>query len=232
MGEKRDLLRVLGHDARTPLNAILGYSSLLRDGVVGTVSPDQQGMLDRVLAAGRNLNELIGDLVFLAQSTTGVVPVLPREVAVADVITAAVEALRDRPEAVAFEVVVDPGAATVTVDERLLRRVLFHLLGNAFRHTRAGAVRVVVGPAPARAVQVVVSDSGDGIPRDRLAALRDALGQPDADAAEGEVLGVGLVMVQRSVRTLGGELALDATEGGGCEVRVVLPGVLARGRSD
>ncbi len=228
MGDKRDLLRVLGHDARTPLNAILGYSSLLRDGVVGTLTADQQGMLDRVLAAGRNLNELIGDLVFLAQTAAGGVPVSPREVPVVEVITAAVEALRDRPEAVAFEVGVDPAAETLTVDERLLRRILFHLLGNAFRHTRAGTVRVGVAPAPAGAALLAVTDSGAGIAPDRLTALRDALGQPDVAAAEGEVLGVGLVMVQRSVRTLGGELILEATEGQGCEVRVVLPGVLIR----
>ncbi|HLK10982.1 MAG TPA: HAMP domain-containing sensor histidine kinase [Candidatus Binatia bacterium] len=228
---KREFLGTVSHELRTPLNGILGYASLLRDGMVGAISAEQESALDRVIGCSRNLNELIGDMLFYVQVEADRVLVRRERVDTREVIDVAVSAVRGRQagERLALHVEVAPEAATLWVDESLLRRVLFHLVGNAFKFTAEGEVHVVVRPdvEPGGAV-LVVRDTGAGIPPERLDELFEPFTQADSSTTRRhEGVGMGLALVQRCARLLGGEVAVESRPGAGSEFRVRLPGALA-----
>ncbi|HJQ83556.1 MAG TPA: HAMP domain-containing sensor histidine kinase [Candidatus Binatia bacterium] len=228
---KREFLGTVSHELRTPLNAILGYTSLLREGMVGTVSDEQTSLLDRVLSNTRNLNWLIDDILFFVQVESDRVLLRRDRLGADELIRSVVEELPDLPgrERVPLRVEVAPAAATLCLDGAVARRLLFHLLGNAFKFTTAGEVTVAVQPGDELgAVVIAVRDTGIGIPSERIAELFELFAQADSsETRRFNGLGMGLTLVQRCVRLLNGDVAVDSRPGGGSEFRVRIPGALA-----
>jgi signal transduction histidine kinase len=227
---KTEFLGTVSHELRTPLNAILGYASLLREGVVGSLSDEQSRLLDRALGSTRNLSLLIDDILFFVQVESDSVLVRPDAVIVREVVEDVLCALSERPDpsTVALEIVIAPAAAMARVDVALLRRVLFHLLGNAFKFTTSGTVTVEMspGPDPSDAV-LIVRDTGVGIPPERQRDVFEAFAQVDgSDTRRYGGLGMGLALVQRAVRLMRGQLSLRSALGVGSEFRLTLPGAL------
>jgi signal transduction histidine kinase len=220
----------VSHELRTPLNAILGYTELLYDGHLGALAADQVESIGRVLRAARNLHLRVDDILFFVQIDADRIVVRPEPVTVARVIDEVVSALADRPtqESVRLRVEIDPRAELVATDAALLRRILFHLLGNAFKFTEQGTVTLAVRPADRpEDVAVVVRDSGVGIAPDRQRAIFEAFVQADqSDARRFEGLGMGLALVHRAAQLLGGQVSVESTPGHGSEFMVVLPGAL------
>jgi len=227
---KNEFLGTVSHELRTPLNAILGYSSLLREGLVGTITDQQAGVLDRVLGSTQHLNTLIEDMLFFVQVEADHVLVRAEDTGVQALVDEVLTAIPGRPPAdkVALRVAIAPAAATLHVDAGLLKRVLFHLVGNAFKFTAAGEVMVDLRAAdePGAAV-LIVRDTGVGIPAERLHELFEIFSQGDgSNSRRYEGLGMGLTLVQRAVRLLGGEVTVESWPGAGSEFRVLLPGTL------
>jgi signal transduction histidine kinase len=227
---KREFLATVSHELRTPLNAILGYSSLVRDGAAGPITGEQTRLLDRVLGNTRNLNALIDDILFFVQLEADRVVVRREPVPIAEVVEEVVTTVSEREprDRVAFRVEVQPSAATLNVDAALVRRILFHLLGNAFKFTEQGEVRVVVRRSGEQgAAVIVVRDTGVGIAPERLDELFQVFQQGDGSTTRRwNGLGMGLTLVQRCVQLLGGEVAVESTPNVGSEFRVHLPGAL------
>jgi signal transduction histidine kinase len=227
---KRDFLGTVSHELRTPLNAILGYASLVRDGMVGPVSDEQTSLLDRVLSNSQSLNALIDDMLFFVQVEADRVLVRREAVNLAPLVEEVAGSIPERAAkpGVALQVDVAAEAATVASDGALLRRMLFHLLGNAFKFTAEGEVRLAIRPAEeAGAVLLVVSDTGVGIPPEKIASVFELFSQGDGSTTRRySGLGMGLTLVQRCVRLLGGDVEVDSRPGVGSEFRVRLPSVL------
>ena len=227
---KTEFLATVSHELRTPLNAVLGYSELLSDGHMGTLGAEQEEAVVRVLRAARNLHLRVDDMLFFVQMETDRVSVRPEPLDVARAIDEVVAALGERPAAdlVALQIAIDPAARTIATDPALFRRILFHLLGNAFKFTEQGTVALELRPADRpEDLLVVVRDSGVGIPPDRQREIFDAFVQADgSDARRFDGLGMGLALVQRAAHLLGGRVSLDSTPGAGSEFTVVLPGAL------
>jgi signal transduction histidine kinase len=228
-GVKTEFLATVSHELRTPLNAILGYTELLSDGHVGSLEREQSEAVARVMRAARNLHLRVDDILFFIQMDTDRVTVRPEAVDVARLIDDVVAALPERPSSeVPLEVAVHAHARIVGTDAALLRRMLFHLLGNAFKFTERGAVRLAVHPSERpEDVLIVVRDSGVGIPLDRQPAIFDAFVQVDgSDARRFEGLGMGLALVQRAAQLLGGHVTVRSTPAVGSEFTILLPSAL------
>lgn len=228
---KREFLGIVSHELRTPINAILGYSALLRDGMIGTISEDQAEALDRVLSNTRHLNQLIDDMLFFIHAESDAVAVRPEPVLLAELVEEAIESLPGRlgqsePE---LRVEISPDAALVDSDRALLRRVLFHLLGNAFKFTSRGEVVVSARAAGRGQLLLSVRDTGVGIPPGKAREIFDLFCQVDASTTRRfSGLGMGLALVKRCVALLGGEITVESKEGVGSEFRVRLPHVRPR----
>jgi signal transduction histidine kinase len=228
---KREFLSTVSHELRTPINAILGYSSLIRDGMVGPVTDDQANVLDRVLSNTRNLNALIDDILFFTQLESDRMLVRSQQVAIATLIDEALEALPGRPPAdqVRLVIEIEPAAATWRVDGAIARRILFHLLSNAFKFTTTGCVRVRAEPGEERGrATISVSDTGVGMPPERIDELFEIFAQADSSTTRRyNGLGMGLTLVQRCARLLGGEVMVESQLEKGSTFRITLPDVLA-----
>ena len=224
---KREFLGTVSHELRTPLNAILGYTALVRDGAAGTLSGEQATLLDRVLSNTRSLNTLIDDILFFVQLEADRVPILRDQVHTAALVEAVMA------ERVPLRMAIAPEAAIMCVDEALLRRLLFHLLSNAFKFTSAGEVTGVVSAGEERGSAVLaVRDTGVGIPPERVSELFAPGDSSDTRRHDGLGLGIGLTLVQRCVRLLGGEVTVESQPGVGSEFRVRLPDALAGAHDD
>jgi len=232
---KREFLGTVSHELRTPLNAILGYTALVRDGAAGTLSGEQATLLDRVLSNTRSLNTLIDDILFFVQLEADRVPICRDQVHTAALVEAVMAEL-PRPlegERVPLRMAIAPEAAIMGVDEALLRRLLFHLLSNAFKFTSAGEVTVVVRAGEERGSAVLaVRDTGVGIPPERVSELFAPGDSSGTRCHDGLGLGIGLTLVQRCVRLLGGEVTVESQPGVGSEFRVRLPDALAVAHDD
>ncbi|TMB23015.1 MAG: HAMP domain-containing histidine kinase [Deltaproteobacteria bacterium] len=232
---KREFLGTVSHELRTPLNAILGYTALVRDGAAGTLSGEQATLLDRVLSNTRSLNTLIDDILFFVQLEADRVPICRDQVHTAALVEVVMAEL-PRPlegERVPLRMAIAPEAAIMGVDEALLRRLLFHLLSNAFKFTSAGEVTVVVRAGEERGSAVLaVRDTGVGIPPERVSELFAPGDSSGTRCHDGLGLGIGLTLVQRCVRLLGGEVTVESQPGVGSEFRVRLPDALAVAHDD
>src|SRR6184192_1491521 len=206
---KTEFLGMVSHELRTPLNAILGYASLMREVVGGPVSDEHSGFLDRVLGSTRHLNTLIDDILFFVQLEADRVLVRSERVRTERLLEQVLAMIpgHPEPEQVQVRIDIDPRAASIQVDGDLVRRVLFHLVGNALKFTSRGEVLIAVRPGEGDAVTITVRDTGVGIAPERLQQVFDLFAQADSSTTRRyNGLGIGLTLIGRCVRLLGGEV--------------------------
>ncbi len=222
---KSEFLARMSHDLRTPLNAIGGYAQLVEMGVHGPVTEAQRGAMQRVVRAQEHLLTLINDILSFAQLEAGQVQIEIRDVRVADTLREVRMMLQPLfgERKIRFEVRDAPDVRVRADGERLIQ-VLVNLLTNAAKFTEPGG-RVTVGcdPGEARAL-ITVSDTGRGIPAERLEAVFNPFvqaGNSNAETRQG--VGLGLAISRELLRLMHGHLRVESTVGQGTTFTVELP---------
>ncbi|MBL8549922.1 MAG: hypothetical protein JNJ73_08035 [Hyphomonadaceae bacterium] len=227
---KSQFLAMMSHELRTPLNAILGYSELMRETAEAEARSSDVRDHSRVVAAAQKLLGLINQVLDFADFEANRAATHIVAFDVARLAEGAVEAIRphaaENRNRVALNLGEDLGEART--DEEKLRQCLGHLLGNAAKFTRDGAIGLRVRRSGERLV-FDVRDTGIGIPPDKL----DDVFQPfvQADAAETrayEGAGLGLTIALRLARLLEGDVTVTSTPGKGSTFRLEIPAVLLR----
>jgi CheY-like chemotaxis protein/nitrogen-specific signal transduction histidine kinase len=222
---KDDFLAMLSHELRTPINAILGWTQVLRNAQhdTGTVTR----ALETIARNARQQARLIEDLLDLSAIVGGRVRLSTRPLNLVTVLGAALETVR--PEAAAKKIAVqtrlDPSIGLVVGDPERLQQVFWNLLSNAVKFTADGGhVELGLTRVGSRAV-VALSDSGIGIRPDVLPVIFDRFRQADASIARAHGgLGLGLAIVKQLVELHGGTVeATSPGEGEGATFTVSLP---------
>ena len=213
------LLAAVSHDLRTPLASIKAASSSLLSEQLD-FGPDETGVLLHTIDdEADRLSSLVENLLDMSRLETGSMEVLRRPTDVGGVVDAALASLGPRARAVAVSVGAD--LPTVETDPVLVERVVANLVDNALLHGSGRPVRVEAGSVAGR-VDIRVVDHGPGIPpvdRERVFQPFQRLG--DTDARSG--VGLGLAVSRGFTESVGGELDLEDTPGGGCTMVVRLP---------
>jgi two-component system phosphate regulon sensor histidine kinase PhoR len=223
---KSDFLATVSHELRTPLTSIAGYVEMLRDGDVGSLTPDQDEVLETVDRNAARLRSLIEDVLTLSRIEAGAFKSVTQPVDLAEIVTAAVAALRPAAAAKGLELHCDcpsPGPV-VSGDPGQLDRLLMNLLSNAVKFTPEGG-RIQAG-ATAEGAQAVltVADSGIGIPeRDQKELFTRFFRASNAVRRAIPGTGLGLAIVRTIVDNHGGELTVTSQEGRGTTVTARLP---------
>ena len=223
---KSEFLTVMSHELRTPLNAIGGYTQLLEMGVRGPVTADQREDLERIERSQRHLLGLINDVLNFAKLEAGRVQFAIARVPLRDILLG-VEALvlpQLRAKGLRY---VDAGGcrdAYVHADEEKTRQVLINVLSNAVKFTpRGGEIRLEC-TMDDRWVTTVVTDSGVGIPADRLEAVFEPFVQVDRGlTSRHEGTGLGLAISRDLARNMGGDLTAASVVGEGSAFTLTLP---------
>jgi signal transduction histidine kinase len=215
---KSDFLAAMSHELRTPLNAIIGYAQLLDVGVHGPVTAEQHTDLGRIERSSQHLLGLINDILNYAKVESGRLQydIAPTSL---DAALASVEELT-APLAAAKQINYSlhtqcPGAS-VCADEEKLRQILVNLLSNAIRYTpEHGRINVSCAIA-GHDVLVHVTDTGVGIPPDKLEAIFEPFVQVDRTyPGQRQGTGLGLSISRELARGMGGDLTVHSELGRG-----------------
>jgi signal transduction histidine kinase len=224
---KSQFLANVSHDVRTPLNAILGYTSLLLRGVSGPLGPTQQESLARIDANGRHLLTLINEILDISRIEAGKMPVRFSSIKLnelVDEIMSEVEPLIARSNLV-VTANVQPGLAPIRSDRQKVKQILLNLLTNALKFTPRGSVTVsCTHHRSTRELAIAVADTGIGIAEADQARTFEAFSQADPTLTrETAGTGLGLSISRRLAAVLGGRITLESNLRQGSTFTLVLP---------
>jgi HAMP domain-containing protein/signal transduction histidine kinase/CheY-like chemotaxis protein len=231
---KSEFLANMSHELRTPLNSLLILSKLLADNGAGNLTDEQIEFSRTIHSAGTDLLALISDILDLSKVEAGKMEVNPGHVPMADVATDVERAFRplaDEKDLV-FEITVGDGApAALLTDEQRLQQILRNLLSNAFKFTASGSVALQIEATDEigfdgtpYAVAFAVTDTGIGIPADKVRLIFEAFQQADGTTSRRYGgTGLGLSISREIARLLGGEIRVRSAEGEGTTFTLLMP---------
>jgi signal transduction histidine kinase len=222
---KSNFLAVMSHELRTPMNAIIGYSELLRDELMGPLLPRQREQVERIQASSGHLLQLINEVLAFARIDAGREEVEIEPVDLYQLVrdTAAVVLPLAELKHLAFQLDVPGGGALVHTDTPKVRQILLNLLSNAVKFTEAGEV-TLRARVEGGMIQLEVRDTGIGIPAEQMQNIFDPFWQAEQSTnRRAEGTGLGLSVMRQLVRLLQGEVLLDSVEGQGTSFVVRLP---------
>jgi signal transduction histidine kinase len=227
---KDQFLAVLSHELRTPLNAVYGWARMLRAGQI-----TGQAQIARALeVVERNANaqvQLVDDLLDVSRVITGKMRLDVRKVDLTAVVEAALDAVRPAAEAkgIRLQSVLDPRAGPITGDPNRLQQIVWNLLMKAVKFTpKGGRIQVHLQRINSH-VEIVVSDTGQGIAPGVLPVIFERFRQADSSSTRTRTgLGLGLALVKHLVELHGGSVtAQSAGAAQGATFIVKLPLTIA-----
>jgi PAS domain S-box-containing protein len=222
---KSEFLASMSHELRTPINALIGYSALLLDGVLGEVNPRQRDALSRSRAAAEHLLALINDILDLAKIEAGKMPLHLEDVSLREVTLEVTQQIEPMVRKKQLEFFIDVAADCPSVhsDRTKIKQVLLNLLSNAVKFTNQGGVSVEAKRAP-DGVRIDVVDTGIGIRQTDLQAIWEDFRQVDQSRTrEFGGTGLGLSITRKLLERLGGSVTVQSVYGEGSTFSVYLP---------
>lgn len=214
----------VSYQLRTPLNTIIGYSTMLDKAMLAEPLTDRQKeYVGNIREAGDQLLRLIDDILDLATIEAGRLSLDLTEVDVARALEGAAGLARKRAQEsrLAFGVEVAPDVGSIVADERRIKQVVFNLLQNAIAFTPPGGRIRLAAERSGAEIRISVRDTGEGIAPKAQASVFDRFESRGADGRRGA--GLGLSLVRSIVQLHGGWVELQSTLGKGTTVTCHLP---------
>ncbi|MCL4261564.1 MAG: hypothetical protein KJ069_00040 [Anaerolineae bacterium] len=229
---KSKLLANVSHDMRTPLNAIMGYTEMLEEGVYGPITPQHRKATVEILRSTDVLIEFVANLLDRAQLEAGKVklelkPLAPREfveeIRPQVAVLAAAKGLAFRCQ------VADNVPEKVLGDRYWLRQIMLNLVSNALKFTERGEVEMTIFRQDEQ-WGCMVGDTGDGIPPEAQERIFQAFERAQNGHIGSAVgVGLGLSIVKELTVLMGGEVKIESVMGQGSTFTVTLPLLLVEG---
>ena len=247
---KSEFLANMSHELRTPLNSIIGFSEVLRDGLLGEMTDRQRGFIGDIFGSGQHLLSLINDILDLSKVEAGKMMLDLEPVHVSSLLSNSLSIIREKAAAhhIRMEIDAPEGWESIQVDARKVKQILFNLLSNAVKFTaEGGRVTLTAGHVPradvgrlrgpwvgrstplgdskfAEFLELSVRDTGIGIAEAAFERLFKPFSQVDGGLARKfEGTGLGLAMVKLLAELHGGSVAVESALGEGTCFTVWLP---------
>ncbi|MCB9300301.1 MAG: response regulator [Lewinellaceae bacterium] len=225
---KEQFVANMSHEIRTPLNAILGFSNLLQR---TELSPNQKEFSDNIRTSSENLLAIINDVLDFSKIEAGALHLERIPFSLPGLLHSIDNMFRYRAEEtrLKFEVRADDTLPEAVLgDPTRLTQILVNLLGNAFKFTSVGGVKLEVGQVSREDKNVLirfsVQDTGIGIPSDKLEAIFDRFGQATSDTTRRfGGAGLGLTISKQLVELQGGRITVESEEGKGANFIFEIP---------
>ena len=224
---KSQFLANMSHEFRTPLNAILGYTSMLLQGVSGDMSPPQKNKMLRVDSNARHLLSIINDILDISRIEAGKMPLHLEEVEMAALVGELLAEVEPLIQKARLQVLTDlqPGLQPAWSDRQKVKQIVLNLLTNAIKFTPLGHVKVIVrGDEERREVRIAVEDTGIGIaPQDHDRVFEDFRQADNSVTREYGGAGLGLAICRRLAKMLDGRIELVSNVGAGSTFTLMIP---------
>ncbi|HWM78450.1 MAG TPA: ATP-binding protein, partial [Methylomirabilota bacterium] len=229
---KSQFLANMSHEFRTPLNAILGYTSLLLQGISGELGPQQERNLTRVDSNARHLLAIINDILDISRIEAGKMPLHMSTFPISELIREVIAELEPLIHRSRLSVRVEAGRKLPALgsDRAKVKQIVLNLVSNAIKFTPTGTVIVSVRQDAATSeVSISVSDTGIGIKsEDQERVFEDFRQADNSPAREYGGAGLGLAICRRLAQMLEGRLGLASAVGQGSTFTLTLPRRLRR----
>lgn len=239
---KSEFLTVVSHEVRTPINAVLGFSKLLRE---TGLSEDQSEYVANIHQSGVTLEGLIADILDVSRLEAGQIEIEHAPFALRQCVTDLNSHFQPitKRAGLRFNIKVDPGVPViVNGDQTRLRQVMKNMIGNAVKFTENGRIDIAVTCARSAEVDadgickvrlfVEIADTGIGIPAQRIKELFKPFNQMDSSSTRRRGgTGLGLVISKRLCELMGGAISVDSEPGQGSTFRFSIAMTYLKGDS-
>ncbi|MEG4390980.1 ATP-binding protein [Microcoleus sp. BROC3] len=243
---KDEFLSCISHELKTPLTAVLGLSSLLKDKLIGELNDRQTRYAKLIHKSGRHLMTIVNDILDLTRMETGQLELIPEAVEIASTCQRAFEQAKQlqqqeeknpstpsktdgtanaEPSAqIEFTLEIEPGLSQLIADELRLRQMLVNLLSNALKFTELGGKIGLKVNVWEGWIAFTVWDTGIGIPADKQHLIFQKFQQLESPLTRRfQGTGLGLVLTQRLARLHGGDVSFISSENQGSQFTLLLP---------
>ena len=227
---KSNFLASMSHELRTPMNAILGFTEMIRDGLYGEVPPEVQEPVSDIHTCGKQLLGLINNVLDLSKIEAGHMELALGEYVVEDIVNTVKLSLRALAATKGLDLVttVPPDLPLGVGDGKRITQCLMNLAGNALKFTREGRVEIRVA-AEGESLLFAVSDTGIGIPADQIESIFEEFRQADATVSRDfGGTGLGLSITRKLVELHGGRIWVESQAGKGSTFFFSIPVRVAR----
>ncbi|MEG4988245.1 ATP-binding protein [Microcoleus sp. BR0-C5] len=230
---KDEFLANTSHELRTPLNGIIGIAESLIDGATGQLPESTNFNLALISSSGQRLSSLINDLLDFSQLKHKTIELQIKPVGIREIVSVIVTLSQPLVGKKNLQLInsVAPELPPIAADENRLQQILYNLIGNAIKFTESGRVEIsaelVTGQAQSplnSQLAISVSDTGIGIPEDKLERIFESFEQADGSTArEYGGTGLGLTVAKQLVELHGGKISVSSTVGVGSQFTFILP---------
>lgn len=224
---KTRFLANMSHELRTPLNAIIGFSEMMQRQLLGPVGNNRYlDYIGGIRQSGEHLLDLINDILDMSKIEIGKYELHVEELNIGKVIRLAIHMVEGRAHDEQVRLIADdiPEDTHVTADRRAIMQILLNLLSNAVKFTKPGGTIDVRCVPDLGGIAMIVSDTGIGIPKDKLALVTMPFEQVSSEYTRNhEGSGLGLAITKDLIEMHGGTLDITSEVGVGTTVTVTLP---------
>jgi len=222
---KSEFLANMSHELRTPMNAILGFSEVLAEGMFGEINEKQAEYLRDILESGRHLLSLINDILDLSKIEAGRMGLEPTDFDLSSAIDNALTLVRERAgrRGITLGRQIDKRVGMIRADERKVKQVVLNLLSNAIKFTPEGGRIDVRATVNEELVEVSVADTGVGIAPEDQDKVFEEFRQVGTADKKVEGTGLGLALSRKFVELHGGRIWVKSQIGEGSTFTFTLP---------
>ena len=224
---KSQFLANMSHEFRTPLNAILGYTHMLLQGVAGDLLPAVKRQLQRIDSNGRHLMTIINEILDITRIEAGKMPMQLSEFNLNELVPEVMTELD--PVIARSKLTVTPRLCPelplIYSDRQKVKQIIVNLLSNALKFTHEGGIQITVNyDQPERTASVAVSDTGIGIsPEHHEKIFEDFRQVDDSPSRQYGGTGLGLAICRRLATALGGRINIQSAMGIGSTFTLIIP---------
>jgi PAS domain S-box-containing protein len=230
---KSEFLAIVSHEIRTPINGVIGFTKLLRETPLNT---DQRGFVDMINTSGLTLETLISDILDMSKIEAGKIEIDHAPYALRRAVDEVITFFTPKARAAGLTLHTNIDAdvpPVVNGDPNRLRQILVNLVGNAIKFTERGHVTINVScgrggnidDSSRREVRLFfgVTDTGIGIPADKISQLFRPFSQVDTSASRRRGgTGLGLIISKRLCELMGGAISVESEAGRGSTFRFTI----------
>ncbi|HEV8344136.1 MAG TPA: sensor histidine kinase [Candidatus Binatia bacterium] len=223
---KDEFLSVMSHELRTPLNVVMGYSQMVKDGILGQINPEQESALEKVIGRSKDLLSMISEILQVTSIEAGKVKAEMQEIYLGELL----DELRSTYEIpldkkLTFNWDYPSERRAMRTDGGKLKHILQNLINNAIKFTDKGHITVSARYSrETKIAEFKVADTGTGIQEDLLPLIFEMFRQLDSSQTRNHGgAGVGLYIVKKYLDILGGKIQVESQVGRGSVFTVTIP---------
>jgi two-component system, sensor histidine kinase and response regulator len=224
---KSQFLANMSHELRTPMNAIIGYSELLKEEAEDLHVDELITDLDKINLAGKHLLELINDILDISKIETGKMAFCPTTFEIQSLLNEIINLIQFQIKGNHLEVSCSQDIGTMQTDQVKLQQILFNLLSNANKFTQNGLIKLIVSKEdeqPIEQIHFTVTDTGIGMSPEQQKHIFQAFTQVDGSyTRKYGGTGLGLTLTKRFVEMMQGTINVESELGQGSSFTIHLP---------